>query len=399
MKTLHNFSVEKKNVLLRVDLNVPVKDGIIIDKTRLYSIKSTIDKLIFRKNKIFLLSHFGRPKGKYNSKYSLKFLLDSLKEALSVEQIYFLDSCIGKEVGIQKKLMRPGEICLLENIRFYKEEEQNDINFSKELAKNFDVYINDAFSASHRDHASIVGITAHLPSLAGINIVKEIYYLNKFLSNLKKPATAIIGGSKISTKIKLLNNLVEIFDTIIIGGAMANTFLLSKGFDLGTSLVEKNLVIEAKNILAKSSDYNTEIILPVDLICSKSIENTANVKLVDVKNVPFDQMALDVGTKTVNLIRLAVLKSNMILWNGPLGVYEYKPFNYGTDEIAKIIINETHKSEIITLVGGGDTIAAIKKAKVEKNFTYISTAGGAFLEWLEGNESPGVKALKKNNFS
>jgi len=399
MKTLDNFPVEGKNVLLRVDLNVPTNDGIVTDKTRLHVIKSTVSKLCSRKNKIFLLSHFGRPKGQFNKKYSLKFLTKILADILSIKQIDFVSPCYGEAVKRQKEIMQPGDICLLENVRFYEKEEKNDTNFSESLAEHFDVYINDAFSASHRNHASIVGVTRYLPSLAGNNLIKEVENLDKLLNNPIKPKIAIIGGSKVSTKLKLLNNLVEIFDTLIIGGAMASTFLLAQGFSMGKSIVEEHLVVDAKQILEKSNNFKSNVILPVDLVCSNSIEDMTNIQLIDVKNLLPNQMVLDIGDKTIKMIKSFILESNIILWNGPMGVFEYKPFDNGTNKIAEIIKKNAQKLNIMTIAGGGDTVAAIKKAKAEKSFTYISTAGGAFLEWLEGEESPGVKALKDNSLS
>ena len=284
-------------------------------------------------------------------------------------------------------------------MRFHKEEETNDLNFSKSLAKYFDVYINEAFSVSHRNHASIVGITKYLPSLAGNSFIKEIKNLDKLFSMPTKSKTVIIGGSKVSTKLKLLNNLIEFIDTLIIGGAMANTFLLAQEFNTGKSLVEKDLIIDAKKILEKSSNYNTKVILPVDLVCSNNIKDITNIHFVEVHNVLSDQIILDIGIKTIRLIKSSILKSDIILWNGPLGAFENKPFDKGTNQVAEIIKNNARKLNIITIAGGGDTVAAIKKVRAENSFTYISVAGGAFLEWLEGKESPGVKALKNNNLS
>ena len=399
IKTLRNFPVKEKNVLLRVDLNVPVKTGKIIDNTRLHIIKSTVNELCLKNNKVFLLSHFGRPKSQFSKKYSLKFLTKILADVLSKKTIYFISSCYGEAVKSQIQLMQPGDICLLENVRFHAKEEKNDSKFSESLAKYFDVYINDAFSASHRNHSSIVGITRYLPSLAGNNFIKEIQSLNKLLYKPTKPTTAIIGGSKVSTKLSLLNNLIKIFDRLIIGGAMANTFLYAKGFSMGKSLLEKNLVKDAKQIIEKSISLNNNIILPVDVFCSNSIMDVKNIKCVDVKNILPNQMALDIGSKTIKLIESSILQSKTILWNGPLGVFEYKPFDNGTNQIAETIKKNGNKLNMTTIAGGGDTVAAIKKAKAENFFTYISTSGGAFLEWLEGKESPGVKALNDNNFS
>ena len=396
MKTINNYSIKNKNLLLRVDLNVPVVDGVITDKSRIISIKSSINKLIERKNKIFLISHFGRPKGKYNKKFSLEFICQILGKELGVNKIDFMNGINIDEIRDQQNKMKFGEICLFENIRFYEGEEKNDLNFAKKLSECFDVYINDAFSVSHRNHASIVGITKYLPSLAGDNLLNEINNLNLFLHNPKKPNTAIIGGSKISTKIEILKNLVEYFDNIAICGAMANTFLLAKGLKVGKSLAEHKLIDVAKKIITQGKNFNCNIILPVDVVCSKGLKDLNNIRHSKVENILPNQMILDIGDKSIKKINKILLRSSMILWNGPLGAFEYKPFNHATMEIANTIKKNSKMLNIMTLAGGGDTISAIKMAKAEDSFSYISNAGGAFLEWLEGKESPGIRALKAN---
>ena len=399
MKTVNNFIVKNKKILLRVDLNVPLINGFITDKSRIISIKSTIFKLQKTKNKIFLISHFGRPGGKYIKKYSLKFICNILKDELNVEKIYFISSIDKKEIRSCQRKMNKGDICLIENIRFYPGEEKNDLNFAKQLSECFDVYINEAFSASHRKHASIVRITNYLPSLAGDHFMKEIKNLDMFLNKLKKPTTAIIGGSKVSTKLLLLENLVKYSDNIIIAGAMANTFLLAQDYNVGKSLVEKNMCIYAKEIIRKAKKNNCTIILPVDVVCSKSLNDLSNIKHNKVIEILPNQMILDIGKKSIKIIKNILLTSNMILWNGPLGAFEYKPFDHATNEILNTIKKNAKKLKITTIAGGGDTLSAIRKAKAEKSFTYISNAGGAFLEWFEGKESPGVKALKRNQLS
>ena len=399
MKNLDNYNVQSKNILLRVDLNVPVIDGIITEKSRINTIKKTIKILQKQKNKIFLISHFGRPKGKKNKKYSLKFLSTILELEFQVNKIGFLDNI--DNLNIQKKInnMQPGDICLFENIRFYQEEEDNNSDFIKEICKNFDVFINDAFSASHRNHASIVGPSKFLPCLAGPNLLEEIKNINSFINNPKKPSLAIIGGSKISTKIKLLYNLIELSDKIIIGGAMANTFLFAQKIDIGKSLVEKDLSQVALSVLKKAKDSNCEIILPVDVVCANSIRDIANISNCDVNLIPSYMMALDVGIKTIKLIKQSILSSKMILWNGPLGAFEYSPFDQSSIQISHFIKKNAKKLNISTLAGGGDTVSAIKFSKAEEGFDYISNAGGAFLEWLEGKGSPGVNALKENQIN
>jgi len=396
MKTINNYRVKEKKVLLRVDLNVPVVNGRITEKSRIYALKSTVKKLIENKNKIFLLSHFGRPNGQYNTKYSLEFICSTLIEELGIKKIHFINKFDNNEIKSIINKMDFGDVCLFENIRFHPGEEKNDLAFIKELSINFEIYINNAFSASHREHASIVGITQYLPSLAGDSLLEEIKNINLFINNPKKPNVAIIGGSKISTKINLLHNLIKFFDTIVIGGAMANTFLYANEINIGLSLVEKDLAKIAKLILEKAKNYNCKIILPIDVVCSNSMNDKSNIRHCDVQNILSDQMALDLGNKTIQLITQSILRTKMILWNGPLGAFEYKPFEFATIEIANVIKNRAKILNIITLVAGGDTISAIKMAKAEKSFSYISTAGGALLEWLEGKESPGFRALIEN---
>ncbi|PPR46069.1 MAG: Phosphoglycerate kinase [Alphaproteobacteria bacterium MarineAlpha5_Bin8] len=397
MKTINNYSLKNKNVLIRVDLNVPVIDGVVTDQSRIASIKSTINKVIQGNNKIFLLSHFGRPKGKYNKKYSLEFICDVLKTKLKVNKIYFINSLEAKDIQKIQKNMKHNDICLFENIRFYNEEEKNDLNFSKNLSKCFDVFINEAFSASHRKHSSIVGITKFLPSIAGDNLIDEIKNLNFFLDTSAEIKTAVIGGSKISTKIELIDNLIKYFDNISIAGAMANTFLLAKGYRIGNSIVERNHIDTANNILSKAKKHNCNVFLPVDVVCANNINDKVNINHCDIANVLSDQMILDIGDKTTKNIINVLVNSNMVLWNGPLGAFEHKPFDHGTIEVLNVIKNNNIFSDILTLAGGGDTISAIKMANAERSFSYISNAGGAFLEWLEGKESPGVKALRENN--
>ena len=374
MKELRDLDCKNKKIIVRVDLNVPVLEGTITDHSRIHAILPTLEKLIKNKNKVFLIAHFGRPKGQVNKTYSIEFLCSELKKFLNLNTIHFLANYEKKIIETKISEMDLGEICLLENIRFNAEEEKNDLNFSKVLASSFDIYINDAFSASHRNHASIVGITKYLPSYAGLSFSKEIENLDKFLENSNKPNLAIIGGSKVSTKIKVLENIVEIFDSLVIGGAMANTFLLSNNYNVGSSLVENDFI---------------EL--------SKKIEDRVNIKTYSINNIPNDQMILDVGEQTTKLISDEILKSKSILWNGPLGAFEYSPFDKSTISVANIIQNYSSKSQLDALAGGGDTLAAIKKAKANDAFKYLSTAGGAFLEWLEGNKSPGFIAVRENN--
>ncbi len=397
MKELRNLNCTNKRIIVRVDLNVPVFNDKITDHSRIHAILPTLEKLIKNKNKVFLITHFGRPRGEVNKKYSTEFLCDELKKFLNINTIHFLHKFEQKIIETKISEMDLGEICVLENIRFNVEEEKNDINFSKLLASSFDIYINDAFSASHRNHASITGITNFLPSYSGLSFSKEIENLDNFLENSKKPNLAIIGGSKVSTKIKVLENLVEIFDSLVIGGAMANTFLLSNNYDVGSSLVENDFIDLSKEIQKKAESKNCKILLPTDVVCSKNLEDRENVDTYSINNIPNNQMILDVGEQSTKLISDEILKSKSLLWNGPLGAFEYSPFDKSTIAVANTIQNFSSKSQLEALAGGGDTLAAIKKAEANKAFKYLSTAGGAFLEWLEGNKSPGFIALKENN--
>ncbi len=396
MKTLDNFDIKNKNIIFRADLNVPVNQGKITDYSRINSIIPSINYLLNKKNKIFIIAHYGRPKGKIEEGLSIKFLCNEIKDKIKVEKVHFIKNFENEHIKEKISTMKDKEICLLENIRFNKEEEINDTKFCKNLAFNFDIFINDAFSASHRNHSSIVGLTNFLPSFAGFSFLKEIKNLDLFLNNSKKPNIAIIGGSKISTKIKVIYNLINIFDIIVIGGAMANTFLLSNNYEVGNSLVEKNFIEIAKDIQHKATTKKCKIILPIDAVCAKNFKDK-NVTTVGINNVPSDSMILDIGEKTTNLIINEIKKCQSLLWNGPLGAFETKPFDNSSLKIANFIKKSFKQNKIHALAGGGDTLALINSAFAEDGFSYLSNAGGAFLEWLEGNKSPGFLALEKND--
>ncbi len=398
MKNLNNYAIENKRILFRADLNVPLVNGKITDTSRIVAIKSSIEKLIFNKNKIFIMAHFGRPNGKVVNEYSLSFILQSLKEIFNLNKIYFLKNIDQESIKKVTNEMKSGDLCLLENIRFKKEEENINFEFAKKFSNLFDVYVNDAFSASHRNHTSITGFPKFLPAVAGNHLVKEIDNINSFLENSKKPNIAIVGGSKISTKIKLLNNLIEKFSTIVIGGAMANTFLLANKNNVGNSLVEENLIQEAVNIQLKAKKFKCKLILPVDVVCGKNIYDT-NPLYHNIDQVVSTNMILDIGEITTQLIYNEINNSKAVLWNGPVGAFEFKPYDKGTNAIAENIKLNSKKLNFNAIAGGGDTVAAIKNTNTKDGFNYISNAGGAFLEWLEGKESPGVIALKENNIS
>ncbi len=396
MKTIENSQINNKKILIRLDLNVPVIDKKITDYTRIDSIIPTVKLLTEKKNKIFIISHYGRPKGKVNDKLSLYFLCEELRKKLKVSKIHFLKTFNKQDIKKKQSEMDEGDVCLFENIRFYKEEEINEINFSKNLSSHFEIYVNDAFSSSHRNHSSIVGIPKFLPSFAGLNFTKEINNLNNFLNKAKKPNLAIIGGSKISTKIKVIYNLINFFDSIVIGGAMANTFLLALKIDIGKSFYEKDFIKVAKDILNKAKSENCKIILPVDAVCSKTLEDNADAFKCDIDSIPDNKMNLDIGEKTTNLILNEIIKCRSVLWNGPLGAFEFKPFDKSSIAIANQIKKSFKELNIDSLAGGGDTLSVINLAKAKDGFNYLSNAGGAFLEWLEGDKSPGYKALKNN---
>ena len=397
MKTIENAEIKNKCIIFRADLNVPVVNGKITDDSRIVSIIPSINKLIDKKNKIFILAHFGRPKGKVNKELSIEFLCEELRKRLKILKVHFLKTLNNEEIKNKQSEMNYGEVCLFENIRFYKEEENNETNFSKKLSVEFEIFVNDAFSASHRNHASIVGLPKYLPSFAGLNFMKEILNLNNFLINSKRPNLAIIGGSKISTKINVIYNLVKLFDSIIIGGAMANTFLLAKYIKIGNSIYEKDFIEVAKEILIEAENNKTKIILPVDAVCSNSLNDNKDVLQCNIKNIPNNKMILDVGDETTNIISDEINKSHSVLWNGPLGAFEFKPFEKSSIVIANNIKKKSIKNNLKALAGGGDTLSAINLADAKDGFSYLSNAGGAFLEWLEGNKSPGYIALEKNN--
>ncbi len=396
MKNLNNYSIGMKKVLFRADLNVPVNNGIVTDTSRILAVKKSIKILLEQKNKIFIISHFGRPKEYNKMQYSLEFLCTYLEKIFELEKVHFLKNIESKDFNKTINETNYGEVCLIENIRFYPGEEKNDQDFSKFFTDHFDVFVNDAFSASHRNHASITGFAKYLPAVAGDHLIKEIYNINLYLKNLKKPNLALIGGSKISTKIKLLNNLIKLFDTIAIGGAMANTFLLSNNIQIGSSLVETELIEHCIKIKNKADKFNCKLILPIDVVCSTNINDKKNIRSCNIENILPNEMILDIGEKTTKIICDEILKSKMLIWNGPFGAFETKPFDESSKKIANIIKNSSKNINLDALAGGGDTVSFIRNANAEDGFKYISNAGGAFLEWLEGKQSPGVVALKEN---
>ena len=396
MKELRDLDCKNKKIIVRVDLNVPVLEGTITDHSRIHAILPTLEKLIKNKNKIFLIAHFGRPKGQVNKTYSIEFLCSELKKFLNLNTIHFLANCEKKIIETKIAEMDMGEICLLENIRFNAEEEKNDLNFSKLLASSFDIYINDAFSASHRNHASIVGITKYLPSYAGLSFSKEIENLDKFLENSEKPNLAIIGGSKVSTKVSILNNLIKKTDFIIIGGAMANSFLYANGQEIGHSMYQKDSKEIIRQIYSNAKKENCELVLPVDAVIADSLHKPKIIEECLIRDIPENKMILDIGEKSVSNFINKVQSCGSVLWNGPLGAFETQPFDKGTTTFARKIAELTQDKKIISVAGGGDTTHALNKAGVMSKFSYVSSAGGAFLEWIEGKDLPGITVLDRS---
>ena len=385
-----NLTLKGKKVLLRVDLNVPMKSGTITETSRIEKILPTIKLLIEKEAKIIILSHIGRPKGKIVEGMSLEPISKKISEFLNKEVLFDKNQINENTISKINKISN-GSILMLENIRFNEGEETNDKEFSKKIASLGDIYINDAFSCSHRAHASIEGITKHISSYFGLQITEEINALKKITSEIKKPITLIIGGSKISTKIKIIKNLIKKFDDIIIVGGMANTMLKHTGSKIGKSIHEhdcKNLI---KEILEKSKAYNCQINCPIDVIVSKNLHGTGKNK--EIGEIENDEMILDIGPKTILSIKKIIDSSNTVLWNGPAGYFENSNFANGTKEIIKIITERTLKDKIFSVAGGGETVAAINKFNKFDSFTFVSTAGGAFLEFLEGKKLPGISAI------
>jgi len=384
--------LDQKILLLRLDLNVPIKNEKIQDFNRIDKTLPTIKFLLKRKAKIILISHVGRPMGKKDSKFSLKPISTSLSTKLS-ENVRLIDQNIF-EIKKNDIFKKNEKIVMLENIRFYKEEEQNDLVFSKKLASLGDLYVNEAFSCSHRNHASVSQITKHIDSYAGINLALELEALRKITSEITKPTTCLIGGSKISTKIKIIRNLITKLDNIIIVGAMANNIIKFKGHEIGKSLSEKNCDKIIEEIFTLGKENNCNIVFPEDVSVGKNFEDSSQNK--DVNKIAKDDLILDIGSKTIRKIINLIKNSKTILWNGPAGYFENDNFATGSFELAKEISAQTKSGNIFSVIGGGDTVSVINKLKLFNDFNFVSTAGGAFLEYLEGKDLPGIKSLNYN---
>lgn len=391
-KTIDDLDVSGKIVLLRADLNVPVADGSVTDATRIKRLKPTIDKLKKERAKIVVLSHFGRPKGQKNPEFSLEFLTGPIERQWETT-VSFADDCIGDTPKSSITSMNEGDVLLLENVRFYTGEESNDAEFTAQLAQLGDIFINDAFSTAHRAHASTEGLAHHLPSAAGLLMEAELNALNEALESPEKPVAALVGGAKVSTKLSVLKNLVQKVDYLILGGGMANTFILAQGKSVGNSLCEPDMVDTANEIFAEAKANDCEIVLPIDTIVVEDLAAGVPFEKATFDDFPEKMGTVDAGEKSIERVNEILSGCKTLLWNGPMGVFEIPPFDRGTNAVAQHAAKLTEEGRLVSVAGGGDTVSALKNAKVIDDFTYISTAGGAFLEWIEGKTLPGVAAL------
>ena len=399
-KTIEDLgNLTGKVAMLRADLNVPMDENFNVTNTaRIDRTVPTILELMKKGAKVVVISHFGRPEGKGDMKNSLSHIVKDLEKALG-KRVIFVDDCIGEKVENAVKNMANDEVLLLENLRFYNEEKKGNEDFAKELVKVADVYVSDAFSTAHRAHASMVGAAKLLPSSMGLLMAEEVNALSTGLNNPVRPLIAVVGGSKVSTKLDLLNNLVKKVDKLVISGGMAHTFMKASGIDTineANSLVQMDMLDTAKEIMATAKANNCEIVLPKDVVVSKEFKPMAEHKTVELSDIPSEGWSLlDVGEKTIEAINTKLDECKTLVWNGPLGVFEMKPFDTATNAVAQHAAQLTEEGKLTSVAGGGDTVSALENAGVANKFTYISTAGGAFLEWMEGKELPGVQVMKK----
>ncbi|HJT43922.1 MAG TPA: phosphoglycerate kinase [Rhizomicrobium sp.] len=392
-RTLDDLQVKGKRVLVRADLNVPVSDGKVTDDTRIVRQAPTIKELAEKGARVIVLSHFDRPKGKVVPSMSLKVLAEPLAQAVG-RKIAFADDCIGPQAQSAVAALQDGEVLLLENTRFHKGEEANDDEMSQQLAALGDIFVNDAFSAAHRAHASTEGVARLLPNAAGRSMQAELTHLEKALGNPERPLMAVVGGAKVSTKIALLENLVQRVETLVIGGAMANTFLAAQGVRVGKSLYEPDHLETARKVIHMATESGAAILLPSDVVVAKQFKQGAEHRTTASADIGDDEMVLDVGPDSINAFENRLLVTRTLVWNGPFGAFETQPFDRGTVTAAQKVASLTRAGRLLSVAGGGDTVAALAHAGVEQDFTYVSTAGGAFLEWLEGKTLPGVEALQ-----
>jgi phosphoglycerate kinase len=392
-KTLDDLKVDGKVVLLRVDFNVPLRAGAVTDATRIERSLPTIEALASRGARVVLMSHLGRPKGERRAEFSLAPLARPLAERLPGRRVAFAPDCIGAEAETVVAGLGAGEVALLENLRFHPGEEANDADFAAALARLGDLYVNDAFAAAHRAHASVAALAGLLPAAAGRLMQAELDSLGAALENPARPLVALVGGAKISTKLELLGNLLDRVDALVVGGAMANTFLHARGLDVADSLCERDMAAAARDLLARAAGAGRALVLPVDVVVAERLAGNVEAATVPVETVPPGRMILDVGPATAELICARLAESRTLVWNGPLGCFETPPFDAGTKRVAAEAAALTRAGKLFSVAGGGDTLAALAQAGAAEDFSYLSTAGGAFLEWLEGRTLPGVQAL------
>ncbi|HZZ32473.1 MAG TPA: phosphoglycerate kinase [Phenylobacterium sp.] len=390
--TLDDADLQGRRALVRVDFNVPMEDGQVTDDTRLRAAKPTIDKLRAGGAKVILLAHFDRPKGKVVPSMSLRPIVEPLSKVLGAP-VAFAEDCIGPKARAAVNALQPGDVLLLENVRFHPGEEANDRTFADALAANGDLYVNDAFSAAHRAHASTEAIARRLPAYAGEQMRLELEALDRALGHPERPVMGIVGGSKVSTKLDLLRHLVTKLDKLAIGGGMANTFLYAQGHDVGASYCEKELADTAREVIRLAGQNNCKLFLPLDIVVAEKLAPGAPARVRDVGSIDEDERILDAGPETVERLCRAMANSKTLIWNGPLGVFEIPPFDKGTVEAARCAAKLAREGKLVAVAGGGDTVAALNAAGVVDDFTFVSTAGGAFLEWMEGKTLPGVAAL------
>ena len=395
LKPSSEADVSGKRVLVRVDLNVPVKNGKVTDATRIERFMPTLHQLTHKGARLIVLAHFGRPDGKRVPAMSLKVVADKVRELAGHHPVHFADDCIGPVAEKAAANLKPGEVLVLENTRFHLGEEENDPELVKAMARVGDIYVNDAFSCAHRAHASTEGLAHVLPAYAGPQMMAEINALRKALEHPAKPVAAIVGGSKVSTKIPVLTNLCKKVDKLVIGGGMANTFLLADGVKVGKSLAEADQAATVRQVREAAKAAGCEIVLPVDAVVASELKAGVASKTCSLSEVPVDDMILDIGPRSVAAMKQLLASCHTVLWNGPVGAFEVAPFGEGTFAIAREVAALTKAGKLTSVAGGGDTVAALNAAGVTDDLTYVSTAGGAFLEWLEGRELPGVAALAR----
>lgn len=395
-KTLSDYDVAGKRVILRADLNVPMKDGVVTDSTRIDRTLPTIVELTQKGARVVLITHWGRPKGERVAEMTVRPIADALAAKLG-KDVRFAEDCIGEAAENVVNSLADTEVAVLENLRYYKEETDNDLEFAKKLAALGDIYVNDAFSCAHRAHASTEALARLLPAAAGRLMQAELEALSNALEAPERPVAALVGGAKVSTKLDVLNNLSKKVDMLIIGGGMANTFLAAQGINVGKSLCEHDLKETALQIIAAAKENGCEIVLPVDGVVAKEFAAGAANQTVDIQAVGDDDMILDVGPASVEDVKARLSTCKTIVWNGPMGAFEIEPFDAGTNGAAQVAGELTKAGKLVSVAGGGDTVAALDHAGVKEDFTYISTAGGAFLEWIEGKELPGVEVLRSLN--